>query len=71
MKKYCYYQYLQYWRKNANLTQMQVAIELNTTPNQLSRYENGTRELPIGKAVILCKLYNVTLDQLYLGKGVE
>lgn len=71
MKEYNYYMYLQYWRKKANLTQMQVAIELNTTPHQLSRYENGTRELPIHQAVKMCKLYNVSLDELYLGKGVD
>ena len=51
-------------REDRDLTQAQVAKVLNTTYQYYSTYENGKRELPFSRAIILAQFYNVSLDYI-------
>ena len=58
--QYC----LKFYRKKAGYSQMQIAIAMDTTQHQISKWENGVQDITLGKAIQLADLYNVTLDQL-------
>lgn len=51
-------------RRQAHLTQKQIAQVLNTTQRQYSRWEIGEYEFPLNKMIQLAKYYNVSLDYL-------
>lgn len=51
-------------RKKAGYSQMQAAIVMDTTQHQISKWENGTQDITLGKAIRLADLYQVTLDEL-------
>lgn len=51
-------------REDRDLTQTQVAKELNTNQTVYSRYELGIRALPIEHLITLCKFYNVSADYI-------
>lgn len=51
-------------RKKANLTQTQVAEELNTAQFQIHKWETGKQEISLARAIDLADLYHVTLDEL-------
>ena len=51
-------------REDRDLTQTQVAKELNTSQTVYSRYELGIRALPIEHLITLCKFYNVSADYI-------
>lgn len=51
-------------REDHDLTQTQIAEQLNTTFQNYYRYEKGIRDLPIRHLVTLCKFYNVSADYL-------
>ncbi len=51
-------------RRQAHLTQKQIAETLNTTQRQYSRWEIGEYEFPLNKMIQLAKYYNVSLDYL-------
>lgn len=51
-------------REDRDLTQADVAKVINTTYQYYSTYENGKRELPFSRAILLAKFYNVSLDYL-------
>ena len=51
-------------REDAELTQEEVAKILGTNQNQYSRWERGEREMPLHNAVMLARIYRVTLDYL-------
>lgn len=58
-------------RKQKNLNQQKVAIDLNISREALSHYENGKREPSLE---MLCKMsdyYNVSIDYLIRGKEFE
>ena len=55
---------LKYYRKQAKLSQLQVAIAMDTTQNQISKWENGVQDITLGKAIKLADLYHVSLDEL-------
>lgn len=59
-----YYQRLRDLREDEDLTQKQVAMILNTTPQQYSLWERGDREIPLHQAIILAEFYKVSLDYL-------
>ena len=52
-------------RKDAGLTQKQVAEKFNMTQQQYSRFENGVFELNYTQILDLCKLYNITPNELF------
>lgn len=51
-------------RKKAKYSQLQVAIIMDTTQHQISKWENGQQDITLGKAIRLADLYKVTLDEL-------
>lgn len=51
-------------RVDNDLTQQQVADILNCQREVYRRYEKGTRELPLSYAIILSKLYGVSIDYI-------
>lgn len=52
-------------RKAKNLTQAQVAKKLFMTQQQYSRFENGIFELNYSQIVTLCKLLDITPNELF------
>ena len=59
-----YYQRLRDLREDKDLTQKDLSILLNTTPQQYSLWERGDREIPFHHAITLAKFYKVSLDYL-------
>ena len=51
-------------REDLDLSQKEVAAQLNTTQQVYSRYENGTNEIPVHHIVALAHFYNVSCDYL-------
>lgn len=51
-------------RKKKGLTQLRLAIELNTTQNTISRYETGEHEPGIAELLKLADYFNVSVDYL-------
>lgn len=62
--KMYYYKRLRDLREDNDLTQRQVAELIQTTQQVYSEYEKGIREIPLFKAIILAKHYNVSLDYI-------
>lgn len=52
-------------RKDTGKTQKEVATLLNMTQQQYSRFENGVFELNYQQIIALCKLYNITPNELF------
>ena len=55
-------------RKQRNLNQQKVAIDLNISREALSHYENGKREPSIQMLRKLSAYYNVSIDYLINGE---
>lgn len=51
-------------REDNELTQEQVAKVLGTSQTMYARYERGANELPIRHLVTLCRLYNISADEI-------
>lgn len=51
-------------RRKAGYSQMQIAIIMDTTQHQISKWENGIQDITLQKAIKLADLYKVTLDEL-------
>lgn len=51
-------------REDNELTQEQVAKVLGTSQTMYARYERGANELPIRHLVALCRLYNISADEI-------
>lgn len=51
-------------REDNDLTQAQVAEILGTSQTMVARYERGANELPLRHLAALCRLYNVSADDL-------
>lgn len=56
-------------RKERNLNQQKVAIDLNISREALSHYENGKREPFLDMLIKLSDYFNVSID--FLIKGEE
>lgn len=52
-------------RKFKGLTQKEVAAEMRMTQQQYSRFENGVFELNYDQILTLCKLYEITPNELF------
>lgn len=51
-------------REDRDLKQADVAKILNTTQEQVSKWENGVQLMGIDKYMILAEYYNVSIDYL-------
>lgn len=51
-------------REDNDLTQAQVAMILNTTKNQVGKYERGEQDMNIKHLITLCNFYNVSADYI-------
>lgn len=59
-----YYERMRNLREDNDLTQKEVAQILDTTQQVYSEYENGIREIPLFKMIMLAKYYKVSLDYI-------
>lgn len=59
-----YAQRIRNLREDHDMTQAQVAIILNTTKNQVGKYEQGEQDMNIKHLVTLCTFYNVSADYI-------
>lgn len=55
-------------RKERNLNQLKVAMDLNISREALSHYENGKREPSLDILNKLSKYHNVSIDYLINGE---
>lgn len=60
--------YLSRLRKNADMTQMELADRLNLTRQAISRYEHGDSFPDVSILVLIADIFNITLDEL-IGSG--
>ncbi len=58
-------------RKEHNLNQLKVAMDLNISREALSHYENGKREPSLDMLRRLSEYFNVSIDFLINGKEFE
>lgn len=58
-------------RKQRNLNQQKVAMDLNISREALSYYENGKREPSLGLLVEMSRYFNVSIHYLITGKEFE
>ena len=51
-------------RNDHDLSQMQIALILGTSKNQVGKYERGEQEMPIKHLIKLCEYYKVSADYI-------
>lgn len=51
-------------RKAHGISQLKLAMDLNTSQNTVSRYETGEREPGIAELIKLADYFNVSVDYL-------
>ncbi|HIT87345.1 MAG TPA: helix-turn-helix transcriptional regulator [Candidatus Coprocola pullicola] len=51
-------------RKNASMTQKELAAKLNLTAYSISAYENNHNEPPDSVKILIAKTFNVSIDYL-------
>jgi len=51
-------------RKQHNLSQLKLAIDLNMSQNTISRYENGEREPGLTELILIADYFNISIDYL-------
>ena len=51
-------------RKSKGISQLKLAMDLNTNQNTISRYETGDREPGIAELIRIADYFNVSLDYL-------
>lgn len=51
-------------RRAKGISQLKLALDLNTSQNTISRYENGEREPGINELIKLADYFNVSIDYL-------
>ena len=51
-------------RKSKGISQLKMAIDLNTNQNTISRYETGEREPGINELIKIADYFNVSIDYL-------
>ncbi len=59
-----HYQRLRDLREDADKTQQEIADYLGTSAQHYGKYESGKAEIPLERAVMLAKYYNVSLDYI-------
>ena len=56
------YQRLKDIREDADKSQEEIAKVIGTSQSYYAQYENGKRNIPFDRMIILAKYYNVSLD---------
>lgn len=51
-------------RKEHGISQIKLALDLNTSQNTISRYETGDREPGIAELIKLAEYFDVSIDYL-------
>lgn len=51
-------------RKEKGISQLKLALDLNTSQNTISRYETGEREPGINELIKLADYFDVSIDYL-------
>lgn len=51
-------------RNAKGISQLKLAIDLNTSQNTISRYETGEREPGITELILIADYFNVSVDYL-------
>ena len=51
-------------RKQKNIPQLKLAMDLNMNQNTISRYENGEREAGYRELILIADYFHVSLDYL-------
>ena len=51
-------------RKAKGISQLKLAMELNTNQNTISRYETGDREPGIAELIKIADYFNISIDYL-------
>lgn len=51
-------------RKSKGISQLKLALDLNTNQNTISRYETGEREPGIVELIKIADYFNVSVDYL-------
>lgn len=51
-------------RKSKGISQLKLALDLNTSQNTISRYETGEREPGINELIKIADYFNVSVDYL-------
>lgn len=51
-------------RIDKDLRQKDIALLLNTTPNQIGKYERGEQDMNIRHLVTLCQFYQCSADYI-------
>lgn len=51
-------------RKTKGISQLKLAMDINTSQNTVSRYENGEREPGINELIKIADYFNVSIDYL-------
>ncbi len=57
-------------RKENKLTQEQLAEKLNISKNAVSKWERGINLLDVSIMQELCKILNITLNELFIGEKI-
>lgn len=59
-----HYQRLRDLREDSDKTRQEIADYLGTSAQHYGKYESGKAEIPLERAVLLAKYYNVSLDYI-------
>lgn len=51
-------------RKSKGISQLKLAMDLNTNQNTISRYETGEREPGINELIKIADYFNISIDYL-------
>lgn len=51
-------------RKSKGISQLKLAMDLNTSQNTISRYETGEREPGIAELIKISDYFNISVDYL-------
>lgn len=51
-------------RKDKGISQLKLALDLNTSQNTISRYETGEREPGINELIKIADYFDVSIDYL-------
>ena len=51
-------------RKNRNITQLKLSMDLSISQNTISRYETGEREADYSTLIRIADYFNISIDYL-------
>ncbi len=51
-------------RKKKGISQLKLALDLNTNQNSISRYENGERQADYSMLIAIADYFDVSIDYL-------